>query len=195
MIELKLALYTLVLVAAVYLISSLIGRKFKTVQPKKATLYITSVAMIGVLGEITVDTVYNHIFHTPLWRYNFLPVHHAYTSEYAPFLWGSFGFYLYLTHHRLEKWTKKQLVNVAVIFAFEALVIEAIADLISKAMLGNYIYYYYPNGLFHISAFQNFPFYLICGFVIAGVIHRFKSDPHFFSFISTWVAVVTVYLS
>jgi hypothetical protein len=195
MIEIRLTIFTVIMVTTIYLFSSLISRKFKRFQVKKALLYISAVAMIGVVGEITVDTFYAHFFHTPLWRYNFLPVHHAYTSEFAPFLWGSFGFYLYLTHHHLEKWTRRQLINLAFIFAFEALVIEATADLLSRVVLGNYIFYYYPNGLFHISAFQNFPFYLICGFIIAETIHRFKADPHFFTFISAWVTIVTVYLS
>jgi hypothetical protein len=188
----RLTIFACILLVSVYLLSSATARKFKKVNPKKALLYVASVAMIGVLGEITADASYKYYFHTALWRYNYLPIHHAFTSQFSPMLWGVFGFYLYLNHHSLEKWTRRQLVNLALIFAVEALVVEAFADLISKAVLGNYIYYYYPNGLWHITSFQGFPFYIICGFVVAETIHRFKADPHFFTFISTWVVIVTI---
>jgi len=150
--------------------------------------------MIGVLGEISVDSAYAHFFGTPLWRYNFLPVHHAYTSAFSPILWGSFGFYLYLMHHQYERWSRKQLFRLALIFSLEAIAIEAIADLITKVILGKYIYYYYPSTLWHITAFQNLPFYFLCGFAIIETIHWFKASPHFFTVISAWVTYVTVAL-
>lgn len=184
---------TIVTLAIVLLISLFVNHGFKKILFSRALLWISSVAMIGVLGEITVDTIYNYFFHTPLWHYNFLPVHHAYTSGYAPILWGSFGFYLYLLHHKYEKWSHRQLVNLSLIFALEALILEATEDLLSKAILGKYIYYYHPGGLWHISAFQNFPFYFICGALIILTIHWFKSSPNYFIFLSTWVTVVTIY--
>lgn len=99
----KLIVYAIVCLVCVYAFSMLVGRDFKKINLRVALLYATAVAMIGVLGEIFVDSTYNHFFHSPLWRYNFLPVHHAYTSEYAPILWGTFGFYLYLMHHKKRK--------------------------------------------------------------------------------------------
>lgn len=150
--------------------------------------------MIGVVGEIFADSIYNALFGTPLWRYNFLPINHAYTSKYAPILWGTFGLFLYLVHHKYERWTPSQLTRLSAVFAFEALAIEAAADLISKPILGDYIFYYYPNGLWHISAFQNFPFYFLCGSLIIQTIHWFKAQPYYFTHLAAWVTIVTVYL-
>ena len=191
---LRLFIFGAVLVASVYLLVSLFNHGFKPVHWSRALLYICSVAMIGVLGEISVDTAYRQFFPTPLWRYNFLPVNHAYTSMFAPVLWGAFGFYVYLVHHKYERWTRQELVKLSVIFGLEAMALEAVCDLVSKPILGNYIYYYYPSGLFHISAFQNFPFYFICGAIVIQTIHWFKAQPHYFTFISAWVTAVTVYL-
>ena len=123
----------------VYLFSALVFRKFKPIHLSRALLYISSVAMIGVLGEISVDSAYAHFFGAPLWRYNYLPIHHAYTSAFSPILWGSFGFYLYLMHHQYERWRRKELIKLAFIFSLEAIAIEAIADLISKIVLEIYL--------------------------------------------------------
>jgi hypothetical protein len=105
-----------------------------------------------------------------------------------------FGFFLYQIHHKYERWSPRQLMRLSITFALEALAIEAGADLISRPILGDYIFYYYPNGLWHISAFQNAPFYFLCGALIIYTIHWFKANPHFFIVISTWVVIVTVYL-
>lgn len=189
----RLTLFGITCVLTVYLFSVLVFRKFKRIHLSRAMLYISSVAMIGVLGEISVDSFYNHFFHQPLWQYNFLPIHHAYTSEFSIVLWGSFGLYIYLIHHKYEKWTRRELINLAIIFSLEAIAIEAIADIVSKAFLGKYIYYYYPSNLWHISAFQNIPFYFLSGVVIIETIHWFKASPHYFTVISSWVIIVTVF--
>ena len=190
----RLFIFGIVLLAFVLIVSTLVNGGIKKPHFSRVLLYISAVAMIGVLGEITVDSIYNNLFGTPLWRYNFLPVNNAYTSGFAPVLWGSLGLYIYLVHHKYERWSPKELVHLSIIFGLEAMVLEALADLLSKPILGDYIYYYYPGGLFHISAFQNFPFYFICGAVVIQTLHWFKAQPHYFAFISAWVAVVTVYL-
>jgi hypothetical protein len=193
MIFTRLFIFAAVCIAAVYIFSSIVGRDFKKINIHIALLYVSAVAMIGVLGEIFVDTIFARFFHGPLWRYNFLPVHHAYTSEYAPILWGTFGLYLYLMHHKKERWTRQELIRLSIIFALQALIIEAIADLVSKPILGDYIYYYYPGGLWHITAFPNFPFYFLSGYLIIQTIHWFKTSPHYFTYLSTWITAVTIY--
>ncbi len=189
----RLFLFGVLLAAIVYLFNSAIARGFKKIQPARALLYMSTVAMIGVFGEVFVDTIYKHLFHTPLWRYNVLPIHHAYTSYYAAVLWGIYGFYLYLLHDSLGKWSVSRERHLALIFSVEALVMEASAELASRVVLGKYVYYYYPGGLWHISAFQNFPFYLLCGFLIVKTIKRFRADPVFFTVINVWLIAILLF--
>jgi hypothetical protein len=191
MTSLRLLIFAIFCIAGVYLFSSLYARKFKKIEPSRALLFISAVAMIGVLGEIFVDSIYAHFFSTPLWRYNFLPIHSAYTSKYAPVLWGTLGLYLYFMHG--EKWTPKQITKLSIIFGFEAMILEAVVDLASRPILGDYIYYYYPNGLAHISAFQNFPFYFLCGRLMIQTVYFFRASPRYFTTLASWVTMVTVY--
>ncbi|HTH72313.1 MAG TPA: hypothetical protein VL737_03035 [Candidatus Pristimantibacillus sp.] len=193
MTPLGLTLFAIGWLVGIYIFNSAIARSLKKIQPARALLYVSTVAMLGVFGEIFVDTVYAHFFHTPLWRYNTLPIHHAYTSSYAVVLWGAYGFHLYLLHDSLGKWSISKQRHLALIFAAEALVLEALVEITSKLFLGEYLYYYYPNGLWHISAFQNFPFYLICGFLIVKTIKRFSADPAYFTFINGWLTVMLVF--
>lgn len=192
---LRLVIFTLALVIVTYLFNSVVARRFKPIKLKPALLYITTVAMIGVFGEIFVDSVYAFFVGNPLWHYNILPVHHGYTSEYAVVLWGIFGFYLYLMHDSLQKWSISRRRHLSLIFAFEALVLEAIVVLTSKPFLGEYVYYYYPGDLWHISTVQNFPFYLICGYAIVSAIRRFKADPRFFIIFNTWLTSVLIFFT
>lgn len=190
---LRLSLFGLTIFVLVYLLSFAINRRFKKIHWSRALLYIFSVAMIGVLAEIFVDTIYRHMFGHPLWRYNFLPVHHAYTSQFSPVLWGAFGFYLYLIHHEYEKWPPKKLLYLSIVFSLEAIMIEGAADLISKLFLGKLIYYYHPGNLWHLTSIQGIPFYFLTGVLIIQTIHWFKSSPHYFTFVSIWVTTITVF--
>jgi hypothetical protein len=190
----KLWLFSIGGAVVIYLLNCLIARKLKPIRPDRALLYISTVAMVGVFGEIFVDTVYEAAFGIPLWRYNVLPVHHAYTSQYAVVLWGTYGFHLYLLHDSLGSWDTIDKRRLALLFGFEALVMEAVVELASKAVFGEYVYYYYPGDLWHISTVQNFPFYWLCGRLIVRLIDHFRESPGFFTVLCSWLTVIIVFM-
>ncbi len=98
----RLLLFTAILLFGVYAFNSIVAGRFKKIKLVPALMYASTVAMIGVFGEIFVDSIYSYFFSNPLWRYNILPVHDGYTSQYAVVLWGIFGLYLYLMHDNLN---------------------------------------------------------------------------------------------
>lgn len=107
-----------------------------------AVLYFSTVALIGVFGEIFLDATYNNVVGRPLWYYNILPVQGGYTSSFAIVTWGILGFYLYLMHDNLaSKWSITKTKHLALIFSVEALVIEALVTLSARVLLGKYLYY------------------------------------------------------
>ena len=189
----RLLFFAVVWFIGVYLLQSAFARRFKRIQISRALVYISTVCMLGIYGEVFVDASYKFVFGTPLWRYDILPIHHAYTSLYAAVLWSAYGFYLYLLHDNLKKWSVEREWHLVLLFSFEALAIEALVEITSKLVFGKYIYYYYPDGLWHISAFQNFPFYLICGFLIVKTVKRFLVDPTFFVFLNTWLTCMALF--
>lgn len=196
MSPLRYILFAVGYVVIVYVLNCLIAREFKRVEFKQALLYITTVAMIGVYGEIFLDTTYNWIVGHPLWHYDIFPIQHAYTSKYAIVVWGIYGFHLYLLHGSLHaKWSINRTRHLALIFCFEALVFEALLTLSAHAVFGTYLYYYFPADLWHVSSFQNLPFYYICGALILKTLKRFKADPIFFSAMATFLTFVLVFFA
>lgn len=182
--------------AVLYILNSVIAGLPKKIDPKQALLYISSVAMIGVFGEILLDTAYNHFVGHPLWRYNILPFHHGYTSYYALVAWGLYGFHLYLLHGSLaDRWSITKTRHLAIIFCFEALLLEALLTLSARAVFGTYLYYYLPSDLWHVSSLQNIPFYFICGVVILKTVRRFRGDPLFFTAMCASLTYVLLFLT
>lgn len=193
---LKLILFALLWLCIVYIFDCIIAKKIKKIDIKLAILYFIVIGTIGVYGEIFLDTVYNFFVGNPLWQYNILPIHNGYTSAYAPIVWGIFGFHVYLLHDTLkDKWSITRARYLALILSFEALVLEAILTISSKFLLGNFMYYYFPGDLWHVSSFQNIPFYFICGVLIVWTMRRFKKDPVFFSLMCAFLTLVIVFFT
>lgn len=194
--ELQLLLFALLWFCIIYLLNALISRQFKRIDLKIAFVYFLAVAVIGVFGEIFLDSAYRYFVGNPLWEYKILPIHHGYTSAFAPVIWGIYGFHLYLLHDTIgKKWLITRTRYLALIFSAEALLFEALLTISSKFLLGDFMYYYFPGDLWHVSSFQNMPFYFICGVVIIKSMQRFKKDPVFFSLMCIFLISVVVFFS
>lgn len=180
----------------IYVINCGIYGALKSVELSMATLYFMTLALIGLFGEIFLDSIYRIVAGHPLWYYQILPIHHGYTSAFAVVTWGLYGFHLYLLHGSLEsKWSIQKTRHLALIFSLEALILEAVLTISAKVFLGRYMYYYVPGDLWHVSSFQNIPFYFICGVVTLRTLRRFRTDPWFFSGMSAALLSVLVFFT
>ena len=189
-------LFTAFWLIILYLFNSLLAGGMKRIEPKQALLYASTVAMIGVFGEIFLDSTYSFFVGVPLWHYNILPIQHGYTSTYAAVIWAAYGFHLYMLHGTLDsKWSIAKTKHLALIFSLEALLIEALLTLSSLFWFGKLMYYYSPGDLWHVSSFQNIPFYFICGVVIIKSLKRFKKDPIFYTVMSLFLTFVLIILA
>lgn len=188
-----LVLFAVFWAVIIYTLSCLLAGAFKRIVPKTALVYFMIIALIGLFGEILLDSAYNFFVGHPLWYYNILPIYGGYTSSYAIVTWGLYGFHLYLLHDSLAtKWSITRTRHLALLFSLEALVLEALLTLSAKFVFGRYLYYYLPSDLWHISSFQNIPFYFICGIIALKTLKRARRDPVFFSLMSA--ALLTVLL-
>jgi hypothetical protein len=178
----------------IYAFNSVVARRFKKIDVKFALLYVSTLAMLGVYGEVILGNLYAHIFGHPLWRYTVLPVHHAYTSHFALCLWGIYGFHLYLMHDNLEKRNTKAIKYLPLLFCIEAIIIEGLVNLTFRATFGRYIFYYFPSDLWHLTSIQTLPIYLVGGYAIQEAIKRGRSDPMFFTIAAIGFAGTLVFL-
>lgn len=193
---LKLTAFSVVATLILWVINRVTHGKPLQTDFRLLALYITSVTMIGIFGEIFLDTTYNMVVGRPLWHYQILPIHSTYTSYYAIVLWGMLGFYLYYMHqilkhnfHVQSKW------KIATIFAGEALILESIINLASLWVFGKLIYFYTPDDLWHVTSVQNFPFYFVCGLLIVVILKRFQTFPIFFSLFNCFIVLIILLAS
>jgi len=170
----QLLVFSLIWIGIVYCFNSLLARKFIAIEPKKALLYIVTMAALGLLGEIVFDSTYRFVFGRPLWEYHVLPIHNAYTSVYSLFLWGMVGLHIYLLHGVLQSKGVTSLHKLAAIFCAEAIILEVLVNLTFVAAFGDYIFYYNPGDLWHITSLQTLPLYLLAGYITVSTL-RFAS--------------------
>jgi hypothetical protein len=216
----KLVLFALGWGLVLYLFNCVLAKKVKRIEIKPAVMYMSMMAMLGVFGEVLFGSFYHAITGKVLWHYRIYPIHNAYTSMYAIWLWAIYGFHLYLLHGSLKnkRWKptnvpavlnfhnyvvhgqktgikRRALHRLAIWFGIEAIIIEALVNLTFLAIFNSYIYYYYPGDLWHLTSLQAFPFYVIAGYFILLTANNFKKSPGFFSFFSLSAACIFVFLA
>jgi hypothetical protein len=165
------------------------------VEVKTLLVYMTSVALIGVYGEIFCGSLYYLLFKTPLWEYRVLPIHHAYTSLYSIVIWGMYGFHLYLLHDTLNTKCFISPNVLILLFSVEAIILEVFLNISSLVIFKEYVFYYFPNDLWHLTSIQALPAYFLAGVVIVKTLKRFKADPKFFIIMNICLLSVVVAFS
>jgi hypothetical protein len=190
---LRLIGFAILWAAIAYATNSVIIRKPKRPKFKYTLAYIVAVATVGVFGEIFLDTIYNHFVGHPLWEYRILPVHKGYTSSFAIVTWGIYGFYLSMLHDTLSKY-RLHIIKLALLMSIEALFAEAALTVSAKLLLGEFLYYYFPGDLWHISSFQNIPFYFVCAVIVILTARYFKVNPIFFTLLCGIFVSVLIFM-
>lgn len=191
----ELWLFAIGLPIVIYILNCVFAREFKKIDVKTAVLYVATVGMMGVFGEIFVGSIYQALFEHHLWDYTVLPVHEGLTSQYAPVIWGSCGWYLYLSHDTLRQRGIVKAKHLALIFAFETVVLEAATNGSFKLFFGEYLFYYSPSDLWHLTSLQAMPFYLVAGYVIAIIVERYKRATNLNIFMNSYFTYVLVFLA
>lgn len=189
---LSLTTFAMAWAVGIYVVNCLIARRVIRVDIKEAALHIAAMAMLGVIGEVAIGSFYKLLFHSMLWHYTVLPVHGGYTSEYALFLWGIYGFHLYLLHGTLRN-KLKSLNAMALLFCFEAIIIELLVNLTFVLSFGQFIFYYNPTDLWHFTSIQTLPFYLAAGYIVLITFREFELDKKFFIPMSMAIACVIAF--
>ena len=128
--------------------------------PRTFILYVAFMAMLGPIGEVFICTIYHGLFGERLWFYQLAPIHHGYTSLYAPVIWGIYGGYLGLVEPLLRQWKLlKKKYALALFISFETLVLELLFNVLHRLITGEYLFFYTPPDLWHATSVQTIPFY------------------------------------
>lgn len=181
---------TIGLAGIVYALDSLYARRWLTIK-KEAIAYMSAALLIGVFGEVFVETIYHFFIGEPLWHYQFLPVHTTYTSLYSFILWTLYGLHLYWAKITFDKKYKNlSRIKLAAIFAVESLALETLANIVWLGVFGYLIYYYTPTDLWHVTTIVNIPCYFAASWAMIGVVKRFRKDIRFFATLAVSLSIV-----
>jgi hypothetical protein len=190
-----LLIFPVLWLAILLILYILFDGKLKNINTKLLILYVLFMAMLGPVGEVFVGSLYNLAIGQPLWQYRILPTHHAYTSLYAPVIWGVSGVYLYLIHEHVRLFSRKSMYIQAVARMLETIFVEAALNVSFWIISGGLIFYYLPADLWHATSLQTLPFYFILGLIVMKSMKRLRKNPVFYSALFSFTTLVAVYIT
>ena len=189
-------LFSIAWVGIFYAFNSAIAKSLVRIEIKTALLYISAVVFFGVFAEVLIDSLYAMVFGAPLWEYHLLPIHNAYTSYYSLVIWSLYGFYLYLMHQNLDtKFGLRSRRAMAAVVAIEALIIETLFNLTFILFFHQYIFYYLPSDLWHLTSVQAIPIYFLAGIIIVSYVRATTNKPLLFSAVNVTAVAVLVFFT
>lgn len=192
----NLTIFFLYLLTVVYFAGFALSNNSMQIKNQEVYLYSGTLALIGCISEVAINSFCRTAFDTSLWVYQVTPVHHGDTSIFAFFQWSLYGYHLYYVRKKLQSFKfKYEEVIFALVLSIDALLLEAFVNISSLSFLDTFIFYYTPGDLGHLTTVYVFPFYLLGGAILVGIFNRFLKDPMFFGTLSFSIAFIFVFLS
>ena len=191
----SLFVYTLFLIAVTMLVVWFAQNKKQIKAPiKHLALGAVLMSALGPLGEIFVGTFYNYVAGFPLWQYQIFPVHHGYTSLYAPVIWAVGGIELCL----LDAYLRGKMISRVwrhALLSVDILAVELAINIGLFVTFGHMIFRYTPGDLLHFSSLQTLPFYFIAGLVFTGAFKILKPNSYLAAALFGFITFVVVFLA
>jgi hypothetical protein len=191
----NLILFFLYMVVIVNLAGFVLTDKSTQVNIKEVFMWSGTLALIGCISEVAINSFCRAVFDSPLWLYHVTPIHHGDTSVFAFFQWSLYGYHLYFVRKKLQSYHfHYEAAIFALVLSVDALLLEIFVNLSSNVFLDTFIFYYLPGDIGHLTTVYVFPFYLLGGAILTGMSKRFFSDPMFFGTLSYSIAFIFVFL-
>jgi hypothetical protein len=191
----NLILFFLYLVAVIYFTGLALTNKSMQTSIKDAYLYSGTLAMIGCISEVAINSFCRAVFGSPLWLYHVTPIHQGDTSIFAFFQWSLFGYHLYYVRKKIQSYHfTYEAAIFALVVSVDALLLEIFLNVSSNMFLDTFIFYYVPGDIGHLTSIYVYPFYLLGGAILNETFKRYEKDPMFFGNLSFAIAFIFVFL-
>lgn len=191
----NLIVFFLYLVAVIYLAGLALVNDTAEIRIREVYMYSGTLALIGCISEVAVNSFYRAVFDSPLWVYLVTPIHQGDTSIFAFFQWSLYGYHLYFVHKKIYSLNIKHKDYIFIfLLAVEALLLEIFVNISSKFFLNTFIFYYTLGDMGHLTTVFVLPVYLLGGAILNETFKRFLRDPVFFGNLCFSVAFIFVFL-
>jgi hypothetical protein len=192
----NLIIFFLYLATVIYFAGFAFTNKSTQISIKEVFLYSGTLALIGCISEVAINSFCRTAFDTSLWVYQITPIHHGDTSIFAFFQWSLYGYHLYYVQKKLQSYKFKHEEYIfAFVLSIDALLLETFVNISSLFFLNTFVFYYTPGDMGHLTTVFVLPFYLLGGAILIGIFNRFLKDPMFFGTLSFSVAFIFVFLA
>lgn len=173
--------FSLLLVSFSYLINNRLLHGRLNTDVYRIALSASTVLLLALIAEATVNPVYTSLTGHKLWEYRVLPLYDGNVSALGLLVWTAYGVHLHFTLQTLKarlprRW--RGASGQALVIGFEApLIAEVSGNLVFLLIAGEYYAYYLPADVFHLTSFQVVPIYMICVFVGLVVLELLEKLP------------------
>ncbi len=193
--DINLIIFFLYLVAVIYLAGFALVNSLTEVRIREVYMYSGTLALIGCISEVAVNSFCRVVFDAPLWIYLVTPIHQGDTSIFAFFQWSLYGYHLYFVHKKIQSLKVKHKASIFVlVLSIEALLLEIFVNISSNFFLNTFIFYYMPEDMGHLTSVFVLPVYVLGGAILNETFKRFLRDPVFFGTLSFAIAFIFVFL-
>jgi len=191
----NLILFFLYLVAVIYFAGLALTNKSMQTSIKDAYMYSGTLALIGCISEVAINSFCRAVFDSPLWLYQVTPIHQGDTSVFAFFQWSLFGYHVYYVRKKIQSYRfRYEAALFAVVVSVDALLLEIFINASSQVFLDTFVFYYLPGDIGHLTTIYVYPFYLLGGVILNETFERFEKEPLFFGNLSFSIAFIFVFL-
>lgn len=144
-----------------------------------------------VLLEASFGLIFEKLFGWRMWEYRILPNHHHYGSYLGALMWPLYGVHVYWFKQVMDARAKRFYHSPLTKGAFTAVegpLFEFVGNGVILLIFSQYLFYYFPSDLWHLTTVKVMPLYALAGWVFGYFFNAIISAPR------TWGLPIAMYV-
>ncbi len=168
----KVLAVTAIAVPVLYLLHSMLAGRLIRPDPYLLLLHMSTAFLVMSILEAGLGFLHTELLGWRLWEYRLLPNHRGYGTYLGLITWPWYGFHLYLFEQALAG-RGLRIENVCwrgSLTGVDGPLLEILGNGLFLLMFGQYVFYYFPGDLGHVTSTAVMPHYALAGVVLAVVL-------------------------
>ncbi|MGM0562853.1 MAG: hypothetical protein ACQES2_00850 [Pseudomonadota bacterium] len=164
------------------------GKRIK-VEPYPVALYMSVTYLAMVILEAAIGFSHTEIFGWRLWEYRMNPNHHGYGTYLGAVMWPFYGLHIYWFKQVMDsRWPNKRHPLIIGLFtSIEGPAFEFFGNGIILILYSQYLFYYFPPELNHLTTVHVMPHYFVAGVCLGYLVNAIEKAPR------TWGLPISLY--
>jgi len=175
----KVALVTSIAIPFLYLLHSRLAGRWLAIEAYPLLLYMSGAFLVMAIMEAALGYMHTEALGWRLWEYRILPNHHGYGTDLGPITWPWYGFHLYLLDEvlRSRRLHARGPVVRGGMTGLDGPLLEILGNGLFLLIFGQYVFYYFPGDLGHLTSLLVIPHYALAGMVLYFIVRALRDAP------------------